>query len=86
MVARAPERHDSATDSSHRSLPRSVPEDQTDAPIASSNPTKSFLSWHARGIKNLKALLTTQFYRVVQKPVRPEALVEHVRDLLDQAS
>ena len=36
--------------------------------------------------ETLKALLTTQFYRVVRKPVRPEALVEHVRDLLDQAS
>lgn len=33
--------------------------------------------------ENLKSLLTTQLYRIIRKPFRPDDLVEQVRGLLD---
>ena len=35
--------------------------------------------------ENLKVFLTTQFYRVLRKPVPTEDLIEHVRELLEKA-
>jgi DNA-binding NtrC family response regulator len=42
-------------------------------------------SSYAKG-ENLKAFLTTQFYRIVRKPFRTDHLVEQVRELLASAS
>jgi len=42
-------------------------------------------SSYAKG-ENLKTFLTTQFYRIVRKPVRMEDLVEQVRELLASVS
>ena len=42
-------------------------------------------SSYAKG-ENLKAFLTTQFYRIIRKPFRTDNLVEQVRELLASAS
>ena len=40
-------------------------------------------SSYAKG-ENLKAFLSTQFYRIVRKPCQPNDLLEQVQELLDK--